>query len=189
MMDCDDDGSIRCLRTRAPDVLSLQDSSGRTPLHLLLSNNNRGVSRLIDLISFIMKANPNVLTVRDNQGFTPLHTACSDGIAYYHASDFGHIRSLVTRALDILVLQDSSGCTPLHLLLRNEWLVRLRRGSDAVDSLIIFIVKANPKVLTVRDSEGFTPLLVASQLKLPLNIIYSMLRFDPQSNLSSSWFF
>jgi ankyrin repeat protein len=161
-------------------------------LHLLLGNKvsdvveRRGSDVVESLISFMLKANPKVLTVRNNKGFTPLHTACSDGIAYYYASDFGHtIRYLITRAPDVLALQDSSGCTPLHLLLSNEYLVR--RGSDAVD-LISFMLKANPDVLTVRDNKGFTPLLLASHLNLPLNIIYSMLRFEPQLNLSSSWF-
>jgi hypothetical protein len=114
-----------------------------------------------------------------------LHAACSDGIAYYYASDFGHIRYLITRAPEVLaLLVDSSGRTPLHLLLSNEDLSK--PGFVAIESSISFIFKANPKVLTVRDNKGVTLLLVASQFYLPLNVIYFMLRFEPQLNLSSS---
>jgi ankyrin repeat protein len=113
------------------------------------------------------------------RGARPLHIACSAA-----PSDFDvglAITYLITRAPDVLAIQDNSGCTPLHLFLRVKDLEH--RGS-----LISFILKANPKVLTARDNEGCTPLLVASQSNLSLDIIYYMLRFDPQLNLSSSWF-
>jgi ankyrin repeat protein len=138
------------------------------------------------LIDFILKSSPKVLTVRNNEGSTPLHIACSVGFSNYDASNVERVRYPITRAPDGLALQDSYGHTPLHLLLRKDHMVR--RDYDVVKSLDSFTLKANPKVLTVRDNEGFIPLLVASQLKLPLNVIYRMLRFDPQWDLSSSWF-
>jgi hypothetical protein len=118
------------------------------------------------------------------RGARPLHIACAAPLGY---SIIVHvIPYLITRAPDVLALQDRSGQTPLHSLLDNESLADLR--NDPVDSLISIILEANPKVLTVRDNEGFTPLLVASRSNLSLTSIYSMLRFEPQSNLSSSWF-
>jgi ankyrin repeat protein len=47
----------------------------------------------------------------------------------------------------------------LHLLLRNDHLVCMRIHEAA--SFINFIWEANPKVLSVRDNEGFTPLHTA----------------------------
>jgi ankyrin repeat protein len=121
------------------------------------------------------------------RGARPLHIACSaavQGFCYRMCLDES-IRYLVTRAPDVLALQDSSGCTPLHLLLRNN---NFGHSDARAIDLISFILKADPKVLSVRDNEGFTPLLVASQSNLSLAIIHSMLRFDPQLNISSSWF-
>jgi hypothetical protein len=118
------------------------------------------------------------------RGARPLHIACSAAPLDF---DVGlAIRHLITRAPDVLDIKDNSGCTPLHLFLRVKDLEH--GGSDVVEYLISFILKANPKVLTTRDNEGCTPLLVASQSNLSLDIIYSILRFDPQLSLSSSSF-
>jgi ankyrin repeat protein len=184
-----------------PKVLTLRDNMGFTPLHTACSDGiDSAYSDEIDSACSdgIDSACSDGIDSACSDGIDSacsdgIDSACSDGIAGY-PSDIRLIRHLVTRAPDVLALQDSSGRTPLHLLLSNEDVVSRcshlvsHAESVAIESLISFALKSNPKVLTVRDNEGFTPLLVASQLKLPLNIIYSMLRFDPELNLSSSWF-
>jgi ankyrin repeat protein len=88
------------------------------------------------------------------RGARPLHIACSANLS--HRIGLG-IRYLITRAPGALALQDSSGRTPLHSVLRNG-----HGDSDLVDSLIrCIILKANPKVLSIRDNRGFTPMHVA----------------------------
>lgn len=61
-------------------------------------------------------------------GARPLHTPCSDAFVF---GEVGYsIRYLITRAPDVLALQDSFGRTPLHLFLGNT---DLGPGSSSAD--------------------------------------------------------
>ena len=85
---------------------SIQDKSGKTPLHVACWN---GTSENIRLL---LRANKDAASIPDNRGRTPLHHACYS--VSLPCADT--IRSLIEADPRVPVIPDHTGKTPLSLL-------------------------------------------------------------------------
>jgi hypothetical protein len=144
---------------------------------------------------------PELLLSDLKDGARPLHIAC---MRYDQDKDHDvrHIKYLIKEAPAALALQDSSGSTPLHIILKSKGLPayaqsqRLRLYPLFIrqhlmqqhDGLVKLILEANTEAFMICDNKGFTPLLVLAQNDWPLTVIYSMLRTDPERILANHRF-
>ena len=126
---------IEYLTSQKIDMLDA-DSNGRTILHTACMNEN------LTLVKHLVENHPALLTMRDSNGRTPLQIAgCVDS--------FEVIEYLTSQKIDMLDA-DSNGRTILHTACMNENL-----------TLVKHLVENHPALLTMRDSNGRTPLQIA----------------------------
>jgi len=98
----------RLLAEVHPDIVTMQDSNGCTPLHLacMWAKDDR-----LPLVRFLVELYPAALPLKDAHGKTPLGAACIYGIV----ESAKVIQYLVQECPEVLEPDDDSGtATPLH---------------------------------------------------------------------------
>lgn len=111
--------SATSLLLRHPDVdINLMDAMGETPLHKACIGGHSEVVRLICMHGGCMEAashkSLNANARSTTTGLTPLHEACIRGYTLSVSNLFSYYPLLL-----IPQIQDRSGCTALHLAVKN----------------------------------------------------------------------
>ena len=121
---------VREMLNSSRSAASIQDKSGKTPLHIACWSGSS------EIIGLLLKANKEVASIPDNRGRTPLHHACSSvslPCAYT-------IESLIQADPNVSMTPDNAGQTPLSLLCERHY-SRLEsamsyQGNDVYQSVL-----------------------------------------------------
>ena len=186
-----------------PKAVSLKDSGGNLPLHVMCE---RGDSSPVPVIQCLMFSYPDGIAVKDKDGNTPLHSACEklhlnisavagmmldlkpeaskikdrDGNLPLHSICESStpatdvIMSLIEAYPEGLRQKDKTGNLPLHSA--------IERG-DVLESIVLTkMIELHPEACKVKDKDGNTPLHSACECRtkdLPV-LVKQLLSVDPQ---------
>ena len=125
-----------------PDVKSMQDESGCSPLHILLDHKTDVPPEQFPIVELLM--NEKVVCMQNAAGYTPVHLACLTRIISFHM-----VRSLVGALRpDCYSMTTKKGDTLLHVVC----------VMDASFEIIQYIHKIFPVASSMADLDGHVPL-------------------------------
>jgi ankyrin repeat protein len=171
-------------------VLSVADSSGRSPLHLAVAGRSSGAVEWLLQRDSELQRDSDVVNARDNYGRCPLHYVSTVEVA---AKLFAGGAKLDAR--------DQNGLSPLHYICARDskdvlnWFIEqgvTLRSGDLLHSAvlggsisIISILLAEGVPVNGRNSEGETPLHLASRA-LRADIVRILLRDNADTSVTNS---
>lgn len=148
----------------------LQDKSGFTLFHLLMK---REQPELISKLLEPFNSNQTLVTmkIQNTFGNTPLHEAAKEDCA-------ANIESVLHCAgplnVDLLVAQNESGCTPIHIAAERGYI------SSLVNLVKVMEPTQLEEHLNLKQTEGFTPLTLAVK-HAHEEVIYNLIGLISQS--------
>jgi len=188
---------IQFLVEQDPSTLHISDTAGRLPIHLACQAD---VS--LQVIRYLVRDNdPGFIHVRDNSGDLPLHVACAN-----HRTPLAAIQFLVEQDSATLHFANNYGALPIHVACKYltpniKYLVeenggaatlcaRDHDGALPLHTLCQFsgfalqevklLIKFYPGALSTRTRSGDLPVTLACRAAAPLQVIYTLVRGDPQ---------
>ena len=147
--------NIVCLETMeryCPRLAHLTDANGETALHYAAS-----YSRSADTLGWILGLNPSAAKATSkDRGDTPLHQLV--GRKYCFSDQVSMLRQLLHADVSAVLVQNSDGNTPLHLLCR----LRADHGDDGKSATLMAmcmqLLDTCPAVALIANSNGSLPL-------------------------------
>mmetsp|Transcript_28417 Transcript_28417/g.79986 ORF Transcript_28417/g.79986 Transcript_28417/m.79986 type:complete len:276 (+) Transcript_28417:190-1017(+) len=126
---------------------------------------------------------------QDHHGTTPLHVLCRRKVTSHTIQTMLQVMSKLPQLISVT---DEHGQLPLHCFLQNNiaddsddrepivWYLPQLGSCKSTMDIIQMMLDAYPAALHVRDrATGMTPLLLACQSNVHLDIIYSLMVHDP----------
>ena len=145
----------------SPGFIHVRDNNGDSPLHAACGN--RRIS--LEVIQFLMEQDSAMLHFPNNKGALPIHVACqslSPNIKYL-VEENGGAATLCAR--------DNDGALPLHTLCQ---------FCGFALKEVEYLIKCYPGALSTRTHSGDLPVTLACRAAAPLQVIYTLVRGDPQ---------
>lgn len=197
--DYDSDAVVHLLAEASPESVLVCDADGRSALFLALhahilsrmleaqgslrhatrpmpegATSPTHLGRHWQIIGTLMEAGPDMMLMPtksedvashgDVSEQTPLHVA----VAHLDDASQRMVEWLASKGPDAIRAQDYDGRTPLHHALRRMD----RRGAD--DSLVLFLARANPSAVAVRDGKSLDALSLLDTLELAPGVAVSL---------------
>lgn len=139
----------------SPEVVRMEDGSGKIPLHLLCGYRYRTAELDLNVVRLLVDLDPETLLIPLKNGCIPLHSACS---LYAKPESLPAIRYMIERCPGSVMTLNGNGETSLHMALK------YRHGESVVDILptVQLLTGTYPEGASVaRMKDGFIPLHVA----------------------------
>jgi len=148
-------GIVKQLVVNSALLLSADDNTNCTPIHILM--NNKSIGDLFDVVKYLVETNPSSLKVKDEADQTPLHIAC------LNENITARTVKLILEAWPDSIHQRINGSAlPIHCLcyLQTQMIDKV-----AIDILQL-LLEAHPESLSETvDDDGELPLHCAAHTK------------------------
>lgn len=177
---------VRYLAEKCTNVLEADDEEGDgTPLHEFCYQHAHGCDHgrlyCLEALAISEKA----VKARDGTGQTPFHVLC------YMGSTEEFLDKFLDKCAELLHMRDSKGRIALHLAVKgaadfSRWDNKDYESyyAEIYHLTIAYLLKAFPGGVQIADNDGMTPLELACEKNVSLNLIYQLVRTDPVMNLS-----
>ena len=167
---------------KCPEVLELDGTT--TPLHAVswtmagsgffkASTNCR--ARTLSLLQILAMSEKAVET-KDSQRQTSLHVLCRQ------RQPREYLQVLIERSPNVTRARDHRGRIPLHAAIEGCASSIMARDRRCQEEAVLYLLETYPLGVHAVDNAGMTPLMLACEWDVSLNVIYHLLKVDPISN-------
>jgi len=153
--------AVAILLKESTQQLSIQDSSGATPLHVALAHNT-----FESIVNMLIETLSDSCKIADYKGMLPLHYA-----AAFWQSSTAPIQAMLQGHREDLIETTDDGDTPLHLLISNP-----REGNENPDQNILALLgvltgqAGEDGAIMIQNKEKLTPIHCCALFDTPSQI-------------------
>ena len=154
-----------------------RDGDGNTPLHLYCANVDVITKEETAVLKHLAKGAPRALQMPNGGGDTPLHLfvaskACTSGDFAAEAAAEQAVSLLLGECMEVAIIQDSSGATPLHTAISH----------GAHERVLMRLLDIAPVAAKISDQRGMLPLhYVAAFWKTQFAPVEQLLKAYPEA--------
>jgi len=193
---------IRFMAHKCPEVLESDGDASGTPLHTVCASMEKlhwhGVDcnsecscqdfrvRSLAILEIFLALSEKAVEARDSLRQSPLHILAREG----SSRDF--LKVLAERFPSAFSLKDCDGRIPLHIAVENCALepsvtTMAQLQQVFLEATLQHLLEAFPLGVHIVDHTGKTPLMLACEGNVSLNVIYLLVKTDPISNRGLEW--